>query len=98
MNVKIEHIQWGWMYLEQALWKKCTSYNSLRLRQDVNGRKKKEGYVSNSGDLTPTGASRIHTLSKALAPYLRKAVANQAGISKIKYDKYVDKLLELAIN
>ncbi|KAI0992435.1 hypothetical protein K3495_g15750 [Podosphaera aphanis] len=42
MNVKIEHIQWGWMYLEQALWKKCTSYNSLRLRQDVDGQKKKK--------------------------------------------------------
>ncbi|KAI0993816.1 hypothetical protein K3495_g14368, partial [Podosphaera aphanis] len=57
-----------------------------------------EGYLSNSGELAPIGASRIHTLSEAIAPYLRRAAANQTDLQKLNYEKYVEQLSTLATN
>lgn len=57
-----------------------------------------EGYLSNSGELAPIGVSRIHTLSEAIAPYLRRAAANQTDLEKLNYEKYVEQLSTLATN
>lgn len=57
-----------------------------------------EGYLSNAGELAPTGVARIHTLSEAIAPYLRQAAANQATLERLDYNKYVEQLSTLATN
>ncbi|KAI0999121.1 hypothetical protein K3495_g9076 [Podosphaera aphanis] len=57
-----------------------------------------EGYLSNSGELSPIGVSQIHTLSEAIAPYLRRAASNQTDLEKLNYEKYVEELSSLATN
>ncbi|KHJ30027.1 hypothetical protein EV44_g3652 [Erysiphe necator] len=57
-----------------------------------------EGYLSNAGELAPTGVSRIHTLSEAIAPYLRQAAANQTALERLDYNRYVEQLSTLATN
>ena len=57
-----------------------------------------EGFLSNAGELAHIGVARIHTLSEAIAPYLRQAAANQANLERLDYNTYVDQLSNLASN
>lgn len=57
-----------------------------------------ESLCSQARTLAPTGPNKIHTVTEAFAPYLRKALATQLEISRTDYEEFIAKAQALANN